>query len=170
MAMAEEEMELADEAKAAIQWGREKIASQIKEQAAQMVPQYGIELVDVKIKHINYEEDVRQEVYKRMISERTRIAEKYRSEGQGKKAEVEGEMEKELQRITSEAYRTAQEIMGGADAEATTIYATAYNKDPDFYSFLKTLETYEQTLDSTTWLIMSTNSDYLKFIKSISGK
>ncbi len=170
MAMAEAEMELADEALTPIEWGREKIAVEILGQASQMVPQYGIELIDVKIKHINYEEEVRQKVYERMISERTRIAEKYRSEGQGKKAEIEGEMEKELQKITSEAYRTAQELQGAADAEATKIYASAYNNDPDFYSFLKTLETYEQTLDSTTWLILSTDSDYLKFMKRIRGR
>jgi len=124
----------------------------------------------MRIKHINYEEEVRQKVYERMISERTRIAEKYRSEGQGKKAEIEGQREKELQKITSEAYRTAQEIKGKADAEATKIYASAYNKDPEFYSFLNTLYTYKQTLDTNTWLILSTKSDYLKYMKSISGK
>lgn len=170
MAMAETEMELAAEIVVPIKWGREKINDQILERASQMVPQYGIELVDVRIKHINYVEEVRQKVYERMISERTRIAEKYRSEGQGKKAEIEGEMEKELQRITSEAYRTAQEIKGQADAEATKIYAEAYNKDPEFYSFLKTLDTYKETLDDSSWLILTTDSDYLKYLKSISGK
>ena len=132
MEMAEEEMELADEVKVPIQFGRQQISQQILEQASEKVPRYGIELLDMRIKHINYEEEVRQKVYERMISERTRIAEKYRSEGQGKKAEIEGQREKELQKITSEAYRTAQEIKGKADAEATRIYASAYNKDPDF--------------------------------------
>jgi membrane protease subunit HflC len=170
MAMAEGEMELAEEVRTPIQWGREKITRQILERASEMVPQYGIELVDVRIKHINYIEEVRQKVYERMISERTRIAEKYRSEGQGKKAEIEGEMGKELQRITSEAYRKAQEIEGGADAEATKIYASAYNKDPGFYSFLNTLDTYKETLDETTWLILSTDSEYLRYLKSSAGK
>ncbi len=170
MAMAETEMELAEEVGVPIERGREKINLQILEQASKKVPQYGIELVDVRIKHINYVEEVRKKVYERMISERTRIAEKYRSEGQGKKAEIEGEMEKELQRITSEAYRKAQEIKGQADAEATKIYAEAYNKDPEFYSFLKTLDTYRETLDDSSWLILSTDSDYLKYLKNISGK
>ena len=166
MATAEAELELPEEVKIPIQWGREKITRQILERASQMVPQYGIELIDVRIKHINYVEEVRRKVYERMISERTRIAEKYRSEGQGKKAEIEGQMEKELQRITSVAYRKAQEIKGKADAEATKIYASAYNKDPEFYSFLKTLDTYKQTLDEDSWLILSTDSDYLKYLKS----
>jgi membrane protease subunit HflC len=170
MATAEAELELAEEVKIPIQWGREKITRQILERASQMVPQYGIELIDVRIKHINYVEEVRRKVYERMISERTRIAEKYRSEGQGKKAEIEGEMEKELQRISSEAYRKAQEIKGQADAEATKIYAEAYNKDPEFYSFLKTLETYKQTLQGDSWLILTTDSEYLKYLKVSTGK
>ena len=105
-----------------------------------------------------------------MISERTRIAEKFRSEGLGKKAEIEGQMEKELQRITSEAYKTAQEIIGEADAAATKIYAAAYNKDPEFYSFTRTLETYKETLGKNSWLLLTTDSDYLKYLKSITGK
>ncbi len=170
MAMAEAEIELAEEVKVPIQWGREKIARQILERASQMVPQYGIELVDVRIKHINYVEEVRRKVYERMISERTRIAEKYRSEGQGKSAEIEGKMEKELQKITSQAYRKAQEIKGKADAEAIRIYASAYNKDPEFYSFLKTLDTYKHTLDESSWLILTTDSDYLKYLKNLTPR
>jgi len=170
MATAEAEMELPEEVKIPIQWGREKITRQILERASEMVPQYGIELIDVRIKLINYVEEVRKKVYERMISERTRIAEKYRSEGQGKKAEIEGQMEKELQRITSEAYRKAQEIKGKADAEATKIYAGAYNKDPEFYSFLKTLDTYKGTIDDRTWLILTTDSDYLKYLKNLAPR
>ncbi|UCE19986.1 MAG: protease modulator HflC [Gemmatimonadota bacterium] len=167
MAVAGTEMELAEEVLMhQIAWGREEITRQILERASQAVPQYGIELVDVRIKHINYVEEVRLKVYERMISERKRIAEKYRSEGQGKKAEIEGQMEKELQRITSEAYRTAQEIIGQADAEATKIYAAAYNRDPEFYSYVKTLETYEETLGGESWLLLTTDSDYLKYLKS----
>ena len=170
MAMAEAELALTGDVLAQIEWGRETITRKILEDASQKVGQYGIELVDVRIKRINYVEEVRIKVYERMISERTRIAEKYRSEGMGKKAEIEGQMEKELQRITSEAYRTAQEIIGDADAEATKIYAAAYNKDPDFYSFIRTLETYKNTLDKNSWLLLTTDSDYLKYLKSITGK
>jgi membrane protease subunit HflC len=170
MATAEAEMELAEEVKVPIRWGREKITRQILERASQMVPQYGIELIDVRIKHINYVEEVRRKVYERMISERTRIAEKYRSEGQGKSAEIEGKMEKELQRITSQAYRKAQEIKGKADAGAIRIYASAYNKDPEFYSFLKTLDTYKHTLDESSWLILTTDSDYLKYLKNLTPR
>ena len=100
-----------------------------------------------------------------MISERRRAAEKYRSEGQGKKAEVEGQMEKELNRIRSEAYRVAAEIKGKADAEATTIYANAYNKDPEFYSFLKTLDTYTRTIDKNTTAIFTTDMEYLGYLR-----
>ncbi len=165
MMMAESEMKLTEDVMAKIQYGREGITEQILNRASKMVPQYGIELVDVRIKHINYVEEVRKKVYERMISERTRIAEKYRSEGQGKKAEIEGKMEKELQRITSEAYRKSQEIKGKADAEATKIYADAYNRDPEFYSFYKTLETYKNTIDKNTVIIFSTENEYLKYLK-----
>ncbi|MFB0519685.1 MAG: protease modulator HflC, partial [Acidobacteriota bacterium] len=118
-----------------------------------------------RIKRINYVEEVRQKVYERMISERQRIAARYRSEGQGKRAEIEGEKEKELQRITSEAYRTAQEIIGKADAEAVFIYANAYNRDPEFYSFLKSLESYRATMDNNSWLLLTTEAEYLKYLK-----
>jgi len=101
-----------------------------------------------------------------MISERKRIAEKFRSEGQGRKAEIDGERQKEFQRITSEAYRTAQEIQGKADAEATRIYANAFNRDPEFYSFIQTLESYKKTMKSNTTLILNTNSEYFSFLKS----
>jgi len=151
-----------------IKKGRDQITKLILQKAAETMPQYGIELLDMRIKRINYIEEVRQKVYERMISERKRIAEKFRSEGQGRKAEIDGEREKELQRITSEAYRTAQEIKGKADAEATRIYAAAFNKDPDFYSFLQTLETYKSTLiNNNATLILNTDSDFLKYLKSI---
>jgi len=153
-----------------VQYGREKISRAILEEASQGVPRFGIELIDVRIKRLNYVEQVRQGVYARMIAERKRVAEQYRSEGQGGKAEIEGRKEKELQRITSEAYKKAQEIKGEADAEATTIYAGAYNKDPEFYSFLKTLETYKETLDEDTWLILTSDSDFYKYLKSLSPR
>ena len=150
-----------------IKGGRDYITRQILKHASKLVLQYGIELVDVRIKRINYVEAVRKKVYERMISERKRIAERYRSEGQGQMAEIEGKREKELQRIRSEAYKKAKEIQGKADAEATRIYASAYNKDPEFYSFLKTLDTYKTTVDSNTVLLLTTKSDYLKYLKRI---
>ncbi len=150
-----------------IEKGREQITKSVLEKAAETMPQYGIELLDVRIKRINYISEVRQKVYERMISERKRIAEQFRSEGQGRKAEIDGEREKELQKITSEAYRKAQEVKGKADAEATRIYANAFNKDPDFYSFIQTLESYKSTMNVNTTLILNTDSEYLKFLKEI---
>jgi membrane protease subunit HflC len=151
-----------------VEYGREVITRAILKEASQVVPQYGMELVDVRIKRVNYVEDVQRKVYDRMISERKRVAEQYRSEGQGKKAEIEGMREKELKKITSQAYRQAQEIMGKADAEATKIYAQAYNKDPEFYSFLRTLEAYKDTLDKQTHLFLTSDSDFYKYLKSLS--
>ena len=167
MNVAEIELEATDRSQVdSIKVGREHIAKGILKASSTKVLEYGIELVDVRIKRINYIEDVRLKVFERMIAERLRIAEKYRSQGQGKKAEIEGEREKELQRITSEAYKLAQEINGKADAEAIKIYAKAYEKDPEFYSFLKTLDTYKNTIDDKSWLILTTENDYLKYLKS----
>ncbi len=171
MTIAEAELALrTEEVIDSIKVGREKLSQNIFDAAIVKVREYGIELEDVRIKRINYIEVVRNEVFERMIAERLRIAEKYRSEGAGKKAEIEGEMEKELQRITSEAYRTAEEIKGRADAEAIKIYAHAYERDPEFYSFLKTLESFRSGIDEKTWLILSTDSDYLKYLKDINAK
>ena len=148
-----------------IEVGREKIAKGIMEQAQPKMLQFGIELVDVRIKRINYVEEVQQAVYNRMIAERKQIAEKFRSEGRGESSKIAGEKEKELKKITSEAYRKAQEIKGKADAEATRIYADAYSKDPEFYSFINTLEIYKDSLDKETWLMLSTKSDFFKYLK-----
>ncbi len=148
-----------------IEVGREKVAQIILEAASKITPQFGVELRDVRIRRINYVDEVQQKVFDRMIAERKRIAAKYRSEGDGKSAEIRGQKEKELKRIQSEAYRKAQEIKGKADAEATRIYAQAYSVDPEFYQFLKTLETYRTSLDSETWLLLSTDSEFLKFLK-----
>jgi membrane protease subunit HflC len=155
------------EMKAKIDVGREKITQAILEEASKITPQYGIDLVDVQIKRINYVESVRNKVYERMISERKRVAAEYRSEGEGKKAEILGTMEKELKKIRSGAYRTAQEIRGKADAEATQIYGVAYNRDADFYSFYKTLETYKAASNNNAYIILSTESDYYKYLKKI---
>ncbi|MDD3374503.1 MAG: protease modulator HflC [Candidatus Omnitrophica bacterium] len=149
--------------------GRRALTRNILEHASLITPQYGIELIDLRIKRINYVEEVRRKVFDRMISERKRAAEQYRSEGQGSKAEIEGQTVKGLQEIQSEAYRKAQEIKGEADAEAIKIYANAYNKDPEFYSFIRTLETYRDTIGSDTTLILDTDSDYYKYLRSIQG-
>ena len=149
----------------AVTVGREKITQGILKQAQPKLAQFGIELVDVKIKRINYVEQVRKSVYGRMIAERKQIAEKYRSEGKGEAQKILGERERDLQEITSEAYRTAQEIKGKADAEATIIYANAYGVDPQFYSFVQTLEIYDQSLGEKNTLILSTDSEFLKYLK-----
>jgi membrane protease subunit HflC len=149
----------------AVSVGREKITQGILKQAQPKLAQFGIELVDVKIKRINYVEQVRKSVYERMIAERKQIAEKYRSEGKGEAQKILGERERDLQEITSEAYRTAQEIKGKADAQATIIYAEAYGVDPQFYSFVQTLEIYDQSLDEKNTLVLSTDSEFLKFLK-----
>ena len=149
-----------------IELGRDAITRDIVQEAAIIVPQYGIELIDVRVKRINYVSDVQKKVFERMISERKRAAEKYRSEGQGKKAEIEGQTGKELKEISSEAYKVAEEIKGNADAEAISIYADAYNRDPEFYSFLKTLDTYKNTIDKDTTIILTTDSEYLDYLKN----
>ena len=150
--------------------GREALTRGILKEASKLVPQYGIELVDVRVKRINYVSEVQQKVYDRMISERKRAAEQYRSEGQGKKAEIEGKVAKELNQIRSEAYKVAEEIKGKADAEATKIYADAFNRDPEFYSFLKTLETYKNTIDEETTVVLTTDSEYLNYLKKAKGE
>ncbi|NNL77187.1 MAG: protease modulator HflC [Desulfobacterales bacterium] len=145
--------------------GREKITQGILEQAQPKLAQFGIELVDVKIKRINYVEEVQESVYGRMIAERKQIAEKFRSEGKGEAQKILGEKDRDLKEIESEAYRKAQELKGKADAEATQIYAQSYGVDPDFYSFVQTLEIYSQTLDQKSTLILSTDSEFLKYFK-----
>ncbi|MGB9906362.1 MAG: protease modulator HflC [Candidatus Saccharicenans sp.] len=149
-----------------IQVGRARIAEIILEKASRITPEFGVELKDVRIKRVNYVDEVQKKVFDRMIAERKRIASRYRSEGDGRSAEIRGQKERELKIITSEAYRRAQEIKGRAEAEATVIYAQAYNLDPEFYQFLKTLETYRSTLAQNTWLILTTNSEFLKYLKS----
>ncbi len=158
------------ETKYSIQHGRENLTKQIFEQAKPQVAELGIELVDVKIKRINYVEKVRKSVYDRMIAERNQIAEKYRSEGHGEARKILGQKEKELKEITSMAYKTAQEIKGKADAEAVKIYAKAYGIDPEFYSFTKTLEIYNTALDDKSSVVLSTDSEFFKYFKSFSGK
>lgn len=155
-----------DRIDAVVDMGREKISNQILESASVVTLDLGIELVDVRIKRINYVEDVRSKVYDRMISERQRIAEKSRSEGKGRSAEIRGKKEKELKRIVSDAYRQAEEIKGKADGEAAAIYAKAYERDAEFYSFLATLNAYKTTLDGKVSFVTGTDGEFFKYLKN----
>jgi membrane protease subunit HflC len=155
---------------AEITTGRQKIVKGILNQANPKLKEFGILLIDVQIKRLNYVEEVRRSVYGRMIAERKQIAERFRSEGEGESRKIEGDRERDLKEITSVAYRKAQEIKGKADAEATLIYARAYNEDPDFYSFLQTLDIYKKTMDKDTTLVLSTDSDFLRYFKSLKAR
>ena len=146
--------------------GREQITREILDAAAAAVGELGIELLDLQFKRINYIADVQQDVFARMIAERQRIAEEFRSEGQGESARIQGERERDLARIQSEAFRAAEEIRGTADAEAIDIYADAYGRDAQFYAFTKSLETYERTMDPSTFFILGTDSELLRFLET----
>ena len=148
--------------------GRDEITHRIEEQARGKLAEFGIELVDMKIKRINYIDSVRRSVYDRMIAERNQIAEKFRAEGRGEASNIRGEKQRELQVIKSEAYREAQELKGKADADAARIYADAYGSDPEFYGFLKTMDAYKQTLGKDSTLILSTDSELMHFMKDAS--
>ena len=153
-----------------IEVGRDKIQHMIRESANEQASDLGISILDFKIKRINYVPEVREQVYNRMKSERMRIAEEFRSEGQGESSVINGEKERELQTIQSGAFKDAEEIMGKADAEATIIYASAYNKSAtarEFYAFIKGLETFEKALDNETQIIISTKSEVYKYLKSM---
>ncbi len=150
--------------------GRKRIEADIFDAASGKLEEFGIELLDIRFKRINYNESVRQKIYARMVSERDQIAERFRSEGAGEAARINGNKERELQKIVSEAYRTIQTIQGDADAEATDIYARSYNQSPaaaDLYKFIKTLETYRAVIDSDTTLVLSTDSDLMSLLKSM---
>jgi membrane protease subunit HflC len=149
--------------------GREQIREEILKAAQGRTADLGIEVLDVQFKRINYGEQVQGDVYNRMISERRRIADRYRSEGQGEASRIRGEMERELKRIQSEAYRQTQETRGRADAEAADVYAQAYGQAEDarsFYEFTKTMEALERTMDANTWLLLTTGGDFYRFLES----
>jgi modulator of FtsH protease HflC len=148
-----------------VKTGRSMITKSILEEAQPKLVEFGIELVAINIKRIKYEAEVQGSVFGRMIAERNQIAEKFRSEGQGEARKKEGDREKEMKRITSEAYKTAKEIEGKADGEATLIYAQAFGKDPEFYSFMQTLDIYRQSVGKDSTLILSTDSEFLKYFK-----
>jgi len=156
-----------------IRIGRSKISREILANASVRTKELGIELLDLRFKRINYIEAVQKKIYEQMITERKRIADRFRSQGQGQASKILCDKDRELKRIQSEAYRKSQEIKGNADAQATNIYARAYNQSADsrsFYSFIKTLETYKNTISERDLLILSTGSDYFKFLKKSTGK
>ena len=153
-----------------IQFGRNSLENQILKAAQPKVVAWGIELLEVRFKRINYKPGVIEKIYKRMSSEREQIADRFRSEGAGEAAKILGRKERDLLQIQSEAYRKEQEIKGKADAQATAIYASAYNSSPtaaDFYQFVKTLETYKKTLGKDTTTIFTSNSDLFRLFKNI---
>jgi modulator of FtsH protease HflC len=154
------------EAMARVTTGRSKVAQTVLEKAARITPEFGIELVDVRFKRINYVESVQQKVFERMNSERKRIAERSRSEGQGRAAEIRGQKERDMLAASSVGYRSAQEKKGEADARATAIYARAYGRDPEFYQFMKSMETLGATLDAGSTLVLSTDSELLRYLKT----
>jgi membrane protease subunit HflC len=150
---------------APISIGREQITEEILAAAAAAVGDLGIELLDLQFKRINYVAEVQQDVFARMIAERQRIASEFRSEGQGESARIQGGRERDLARIQSEAFRTAEELRGTADAEATQVYADAYGSDASFYAFTKSLETYEKTLGADTLFILGTDSELMRYLE-----
>ena len=152
-----------------IRKGRTAIEKEIEAAAKAKLAEFGIELLDVRFKRINYNQSVVEKIYERMISERQQIASRFRSEGEGEAAKIMGSRERDLNVIESEAYRTVQELRGAADAQATQIYADAYGTTPeaaDFYAFMQTLETYKQVIGSDSTLVFSTSSELFKFLGS----
>ncbi len=149
--------------------GREKLNDLILKASQPKLDRFGIELIDVKMKRVNYVKKVRESVYGRMIAERQQMAEKILSEGKGEAQRIMGQKERDLAEIRSNAYKTAEEIKGEADAKATKIYAEAYSADPEYYSFTKALDVYRQSLDKKSSLVLSTDSELLKYLKGFSG-
>lgn len=150
--------------------GRPKLLEHVTDEAAKRLTPLGIELLDVRVTRVNFVDKVLQDVYRRMVSERQRIAERFRSEGQGERARVLGQLEKEQKRITSEAFRDAEKTRGEADAKAAAIYAEAYSKDPDFYAFVRSLETLETALaEGTTTVLLSTKGGLFDLLREAGG-
>jgi len=160
----EEDNEQSSKEKTIIKNGRDELTREILNLAQKSTKDLGIEILDFQFKRINYVPEVRSKVYERMISERKRIAEEFRSQGAGQAARISGQKDRDLKEITSDAYRRSQEIKGRADAKAANIYAAAYNKDPAFYRFMKTMEVYKTTLDKETVLVLSTDGEFLKYL------
>jgi modulator of FtsH protease HflC len=148
--------------------GREELVRSILEKASLQMPEYGIELVDIRIKRIDYVEAVQQRVFERMIAERQRIAEQFRSEGQGRAAEIDGQTQLRLAQVRSEAQRQGELIRGEADAEATRIYNEAFGADPEFFAFFRTLESYSRSLGSRTTLVLGADTEYIRYLQDTS--
>ena len=163
----EEDNQQSSKEKTIIKNGRDELTREILNLAKESTKDLGIEILDFQFKRINYVPEVRKKVYERMISERKRIAEEFRSQGAGQAARISGQKDRDLKEITSDAYRRSQEIKGRADAKAANIYAAAYNKDPAFYRFMKTMEVYKIALDKETVLVLSTDGEFLKYLDSI---
>ena len=157
--------EVVEELKKEINLGREGLTRAVLSVVRKITPQYGIEVVDVRIKRLNYVESVREKVYARMISERKQLAARFRSEGEGRSAEILGNMDKELREIRSKAYRTVQEVRGKGDATATKIYGDAYGRDKEFYAFSRTLESLKESKNKNSTLVLTTDSDYYRYVK-----
>lgn len=149
-----------------VELGRRKLAQMVQEKASEAMPDYGIKLVDVQFQRVIYTQSVKKKVFDRMVAERNRIAERYRSEGQGKQAEILGKKERELKEIRSEAYRKAERIKGEADAKATAIYADSHSRDPELYQLMKRLDSYRNAVDENTTLLMSTDSEFYQSLTS----
>lgn len=149
-----------------VQTGREELVRSMLEAARKHMPEYGIELVDIRIKRVDYVQAVQQRVFERMVAERQRIAEQFRSEGQGRAAEIDGETRRRLAEVRSEAQRQAEVIRGEADAEATRIYAQVFGGDPEFYAFFRTLESYRKTLSERTTLMLGSDSEYFRLLQA----
>ncbi len=164
-ALEEASQEVVEELKKEINLGREGLTRAVLAVVRKIAPQYGIEVVDVRIKRLNYVESVREKVYARMISERKRIAARFRSEGEGRSAQILGNMEKELREIRSTAYKQVQEVRGKGDATATKIYGDAYGRDKEFYAFSRTLENLKEAKNANSVLVLTTDSDYYRYLK-----
>tara|TARA_R110002050_G_scaffold90823_1_gene190978 strand:+ start:84 stop:1055 length:972 start_codon:yes stop_codon:yes gene_type:complete len=150
--------------------GRQELVRSILAKASLQMPDYGIELVDIRIKRIDYVEAVQQRVFERMIAERQRIAEQFRSEGQGRAAQIDGETQRQLAQITSEAQRRAELIRGEADAEATKVYNEAFGADPEFFSFFRSLESYSRSIGEKTTIFLGPESDYVRYLRDASPR
>lgn len=151
-----------------VAFGREELTKAILEKSRALMPSLGIELVDIRIKRVDYVESVQQRVFERMIAERQRIAEQFRSEGQGRAAEIDGETQRLLAQVRSEARRRAEVIRGEADAEATRVYNEAFGADPEFFAFFRSLESYSRSIGSKTTLFLGPDSDYVRYLRSAS--
>lgn len=147
--------------------GREELIQSIQDEARKLMPSYGIELVDVRIKRLNYIPSVQQQVFNRMISERQRVAEQFRAEGEGQSSQILGETQREVAQVMSESRRQAEVIRGQAEAEATRIYNQAFSADPEFYTFYRSLASYEHSLGAETTLILQTSADYLRYLREV---